>query len=54
MSPNHTALSDAQLITHLRQLASMWFKDADILVLEELIKRYQRRFAPRREANDAD
>jgi hypothetical protein len=34
-------MTDAELISHLRRAASTWFKNSDLLLLEELIKRYR-------------
>ena len=34
-------MTDAELIDHLRRAAGIWFKNADLLLLEELVKRYQ-------------
>ena len=34
-------MTDAELIARLRQAASTWFKNSDLLLLEELIKRYR-------------
>jgi len=33
-------LNDTELIEHLRRAASIWFKNEDLLMLEELIRRY--------------
>jgi hypothetical protein len=38
-------MSDEELIEHLRRAASIWFKNADLLLLEELIRRYRRKHA---------
>jgi len=35
-------LSDAELVEHLRRAAAVWFKNTDLLLLEELIRRYAR------------
>jgi hypothetical protein len=32
--------TDAELVEHLRRAASIWFKDSDLLALEELLQRY--------------
>jgi hypothetical protein len=34
-------MSDAELIEQLRRAAGIWFKNTDLLLLEELIKRYR-------------
>jgi hypothetical protein len=34
-------LSDLELIEQLRRAASIWFKNTDLLLLEELIHRYK-------------
>ena len=36
-------LTDAELIERLRRAASIWFKNGDLLLLEELIKRFHKR-----------
>jgi hypothetical protein len=36
-------VSDEELIEHLRRAASIWFKNDDLLLLEELIRRYRRK-----------
>ena len=36
-------LTDAALIEHLRRAAATWFKNSDLLLLEEFIRRYQRK-----------
>jgi len=33
-------MTDKELVAQLRRAASTWFKDADLLLLEELIRRY--------------
>jgi hypothetical protein len=38
-------MSDEELIEHLRRAASIWFKNDDLLLLEELIRRYRRKNA---------
>jgi hypothetical protein len=35
-------VSDDELIAQLRKAASIWFKNTDLLLLEELIKRFKR------------
>jgi hypothetical protein len=40
---NYRVFSDAELITHLRRAASTWFRNADLLALEEMIRRYHER-----------
>jgi hypothetical protein len=37
---DHNELTDAELIEHLRRSASIWFKNHDLLALEELIRRF--------------
>jgi len=34
-------MTDADLIEGLRRAAGIWFKNSDLLLLEELIKRYR-------------
>lgn len=38
----HRDLSDRELIEALRRAASIWFKNDDLLLLEELIRRYRK------------
>jgi hypothetical protein len=38
-------MTDKELIEELRRAASIWFKNSDLLLLEEMIRRYQRRRA---------
>lgn len=40
MEPPHPTLSDQELIDALRRAAGIWFKNTDLLLLEEFIKRY--------------
>ena len=40
MEPTPTSLTDQQLVDHLRRAAGIWFKNTDLLMLEELIRRY--------------
>jgi hypothetical protein len=35
-------MSDDELIDHLRRAAATWFKNSDLLLLEELIRRYRK------------
>lgn len=35
------SIGDDDLIDHLRRAASVWFKNSDLLLLEELIRRFQ-------------
>jgi hypothetical protein len=35
-------ISDSNLIEQLRKAASTWFKNSDLLLLEELIRRYHK------------
>jgi hypothetical protein len=37
---SYKAMTDADLIEKLRRAASIWFKDTDLLLLEELIRRF--------------
>jgi hypothetical protein len=39
-------MTDAELINALRRAASVWFKNSDLLMLEELIRRFERRPPP--------
>jgi len=39
-------MSEAELIEQLRRAAGVWFKNSDLLLLEELIRRFQKRTAP--------
>lgn len=41
MIPEGAKLTDEELIGVLRRAASTWFKNSDLLLLEELIKRYR-------------
>jgi len=34
-------MTDAELIERLRRAAGIWFKNEDLLLLEELIRRYR-------------
>jgi len=34
-------MSDAELVENLRRAAGIWFKNDDLLMLEELIRRYR-------------
>jgi hypothetical protein len=34
-------MSDAELVDQLRRAAGIWFKNQDLLLLEELIRRYR-------------
>lgn len=40
-------MTDDELIEQLRRAASIWFKNSDLLLLEEFIKRFKRRRAMR-------
>ncbi len=46
---NERDLSDDELFDKLKHLASMWFKNSDILILEELFRRYNQ---AKRKANE--
>jgi hypothetical protein len=35
-----TSLTDIELIEQLRRAAATWFKNSDLLLLEELIRRF--------------
>jgi hypothetical protein len=37
-----TSLSDEELISALRRCASIWFKNSDLLLLEEFIRRFNK------------
>ena len=37
----HEDKTNAQLIERLRELGALWFKNNDLLILEELIWRFQ-------------
>jgi hypothetical protein len=39
-------LSDKDLIDRLRRCGAVWFKNDDIMLLEELIRRYERKREP--------
>jgi hypothetical protein len=42
MSDNMTTdLTDAELVEKLRRAAMIWFKNSDLLLLEELIRRHR-------------
>jgi len=41
-----STMSDEALINYLRRAASIWFKNTDLLLLEEFIRRYNRRHEP--------
>ena len=36
------SMTDAELVEQLRRAASIWFKNEDLLMLEELLRRYAR------------
>jgi len=40
-------ISDPDLIDQLRRAASTWFKNSDLLLLEELIRRFTKRTEPK-------
>lgn len=42
MEPLARSLTDAELVVRLRRAAGTWFKDSDLLLLEELIRRFSR------------
>ena len=35
-------LTDNELMNHLKHLAALWFKNSDILLLEELFRRFRK------------
>ena len=39
----HRDLTDAELVNALRRCAGIWFKNSDLLLLEELIRRFEAR-----------
>jgi len=41
MEPAPTEMTNTELIDQLRRAASIWFKNTDLLLLEELIRRYR-------------
>ena len=47
----YQGMDDQALVDHLRRAASIWFKNSDLLLLEELIRRYVRLGSQRRHAN---
>lgn len=42
MTPLPRDLPDPELMDRLKHLAAQWFNNTDILVLEELFRRYER------------
>lgn len=42
MEPVERTMTDDELFDALKHLAAMWFKNSDILILEELFRRYKR------------
>jgi hypothetical protein len=48
---DHNEMTDAELVESLRRSASIWFKDADLLAMEELIRRFYGVKNVRRRAN---
>lgn len=44
--PQAGQLTDAEIIEQLRKAASLWFRNSDLLLLEELIARLQRANPP--------
>jgi hypothetical protein len=48
-------MTDAELIESLRRAAGIWFKNTDLLLLEELIRRYrlQQQQLARKEASSS-
>jgi hypothetical protein len=40
MEPTGAKITDSELIDRLRRAASIWFKNEDLLLLEELIRRF--------------
>jgi hypothetical protein len=41
-----TSLTDEALINYLRRAAGIWFKNTDLLLLEEFIRRFNKRSLP--------
>lgn len=42
MESTQDQMTDAELVALLRRAAQIWFKNTDLLLLEELISRYRR------------
>lgn len=42
MESPQSSLTDFELMDRLKYLAAQWFNNTDILVLEELFRRYER------------
>lgn len=42
MEPPASEMTNTELIERLRRAAGIWFKNADLLLLEEFIKRFSR------------
>ena len=40
MEPTAAEMTDRELVDSLRRAAGIWFKNTDLLLLEELIRRY--------------
>ena len=40
MESTTTQMTDTELVDRLRRAAGIWFKNTDLLLLEELIRRY--------------
>lgn len=47
MESTQIEMTDYELMDRLKFLAAQWFKNADILILEELFRRYNRAQAKR-------
>lgn len=47
-------MTDEELVSQLRRAASTWFKNSDLLLLEELIRRYKKVCNELGEASDDD
>jgi len=37
-----TPETDEELVEHLRRVAAIWFKNADLILLEDFIRRFER------------
>ncbi len=37
-----TPETDEELVEHLRRVAAIWFKNTDLILLEDLIRRFER------------
>lgn len=41
MEPAKAPMTDSEIFDRLKYLAAQWFRNADILILEELFRRYK-------------